>query len=167
MTASPASRVSHVSKSSLWKKADERSARRVAAREPSPDMAEISAQNQSEQTGFDDKLAGEIAAEGLDMDRDWYLREEDGGIDEAGGGYAMEDESTYKRGQRKDGAGDGGAVCPSPIHLPACLDVVASAGPSSHDCQHAPRTTSCRAAVSSPAGRSLAAAAAPFTQPSW
>lgn len=81
-------------------------------------MATITAQNQSERSQFDDKLAGEIAAEGLDMDRDWYLREEDGGMDEAGGAYAMDDESTYKRGQPKAEPRDDDKVRPPRSHAP-------------------------------------------------
>lgn len=73
-------------------------------------MATISARNQSEQSNFDDKLAGEIAAEGLDMDRDWYLREEEGGMDETDGGFHFQDESTYKRGKPKHDNRDEGKV---------------------------------------------------------
>lgn len=80
-------------------------------------MATISARNQSERSQFDDKLAGEIAAEGLDMDRDWYLREEDGGMDEAGGAYNLEDETTYKRGQPKTDTRDDDKVCPPRPHV--------------------------------------------------
>ena len=78
-----------------WAREDEREARRKQAREPSPDMKTIDARNAGE---FDDKLAQEIASEGLQLDRDWYLREEEGGID-GDEGHALGDEDTYARGK--------------------------------------------------------------------
>jgi hypothetical protein len=44
-----------------------------------------------EASDFEDKYKAEVAADGLDMDRDWYLREEEGGVDEAGGMYQVEE----------------------------------------------------------------------------
>ena len=84
--------------STAWAREDERAARKQAAREPSPNLAEIDAANKGE---FDNKLAQEIASEGLQLDRDWYLREEEGGMDDERGaaGTAMGDEETYARGK--------------------------------------------------------------------
>lgn len=104
-TSTPAFRVSaggatpssSVSKSVHWKKQDERAAKREN-RSPSPDAVTIAARNASEAeaSAFEDKFKAEVAADGLDIDRDWYLREEDGGVDESGGMYQVED--SYKRG---------------------------------------------------------------------
>jgi hypothetical protein len=87
-----------------WAREDERAARRQAARQPSPDLKTIDAANRAE---FDDKFAQEIASEGLQLDRDWYLREEEGGID-GDEGHALGDEITYSRGK----AATGGANAP-------------------------------------------------------
>lgn len=73
-----------------WSRDDARQAKQAAEREASPDLKEIDRANAAE---FDDKLAQVIAAEGLDMDRDWYLREEEGGFGDDGGG-GLGDEST-------------------------------------------------------------------------
>ena len=106
-TATPALRgtggatPSSVSKSVHWKKTDERAAKREN-RSPSPDAVTIAARNaaEAEAAAFEDKFKAEVAADGLDMDRDWYLREEEGGFDEAGGMYQAEE--SYKRGGQKD-----------------------------------------------------------------
>jgi hypothetical protein len=78
-----------------------RDARERKAREVSPDLKSI---DQANAADFDEKLAQEIAADGLDMDRDWYLREEEGTMDDDWGHGGLGDERTYTRGQPKPAA---------------------------------------------------------------
>lgn len=91
---------SSASRSVHWKKSDERAAKREN-RSPSPDARTIAARNaaEAETTDFEERYRAEVAADGLDMERDWYLREEEGGVDEAGGMYQAEE--TYNRGGQK------------------------------------------------------------------
>lgn len=82
--------------STTWSRGD---ARAKKAREPSPDLATIDAQNAAE---FDTRLAAEIASEGLGLDRDWYLREEEGVADDTGEHAGFGEEETYARAKAGD-----------------------------------------------------------------
>jgi hypothetical protein len=77
-----------------WSRSAGREAKRQQAREQSPDIKTIDAANAAE---FDERLAHAIASEGLDLDRDWYLREEDGGFDGDEGRGGLGDEESYAR----------------------------------------------------------------------
>jgi hypothetical protein len=84
----------------VWSRKD---AREQKAREASPDLQSI---DQANAADFDERLAQEIAAEGLDMDRDWYLREEGGVMDDDRGHGGLRSEETYTRSQSKSAAAE-------------------------------------------------------------
>ena len=94
--------------STTWARGAERDAKKRQAREPSPDLASIDAANVAD---FDERMAGEIAAEGLQLERDWYLREEEGGMDGDEGQGALGDEETYSRNKSASAAAPVRSMC--------------------------------------------------------
>ena len=94
--------------STTWARGAERDAKKRQAREPSPDLASIDAANAAD---FDERMAGEIAAEGLQLERDWYLREEEGGMDGDEGQGALGDEETYTRNKSAGAAAPVRSMC--------------------------------------------------------